>query len=186
MKELVGNLVKAYEKRINDLAWMDAETKAKAIEKLEKTNVKVGYPDQWKDYSSLNLTNAEGEASYFDAMINVAAFEFAENIAELGEPVDKSKWYMSPQTVNAYYNPPYNEIVFPAAILQPPFFDFTADAAVNYGGIGGVIGHEISHGFDDSGADYDAYGNLVNWWTDKDLKEFQFAWRKTCRSIQCH
>ena len=172
MKELVGNLVKAYEKRINDLAWMDAETKAKAIEKLEKTNVKVGYPDQWKDYSSLNLTNAEGEATYFDAMINVAAFEFAENIAELGEPVDKSKWYMSPQTVNAYYNPPYNEIVFPAAILQPPFFDFTADAAVNYGGIGGVIGHEISHGFDDSGADYDAYGNLVNWWTDKDLEEF--------------
>jgi putative endopeptidase len=172
MKELVGNLVKAYEKRINDLAWMDVETKAKAIEKLEKTNVKVGYPDQWKDYSSLNLTNAEGEASYFDAMINVAAFEFAENIAELGEPVDKSKWYMSPQTVNAYYNPPYNEIVFPAAILQPPFFDFTADAAVNYGGIGGVIGHEISHGFDDSGADYDAYGNLVNWWTDKDLEEF--------------
>ena len=172
MKELVGNLVKAYEKRINDLAWMDAETKAKAIEKLEKTNVKVGYPDQWKDYSSLNLTNAEGEATYFDAMINVAAFEFSENIAELGEPVDKSKWYMSPQTVNAYYNPPYNEIVFPAAILQPPFFDFTADAAVNYGGIGGVIGHEISHGFDDSGADYDAYGNLVNWWTDKDLEEF--------------
>ena len=172
MKELVGNLVKAYEKRINELTWMDAETKAKAIEKLEKTNVKVGYPDQWVDYSSLNLNNAAGEATYFDAMVNVAAFEFAKNIAELGEPVDKSKWYMSPQTVNAYYNPPYNEIVFPAAILQPPFFDFTADAAVNYGGIGGVIGHEISHGFDDSGADYDAYGNLVNWWTDKDLEEF--------------
>ena len=172
MKELVGNLVKAYEKRINDLEWMDDETKAKAIEKLAKTNVKVGYPDQWKDYSKLSLSNAKGEATYFDAMINVAAFEFAKNIDELGKPVDKSKWYMSPQTVNAYYNPPYNEIVFPAAILQPPFFDFTADAAVNYGGIGGVIGHEISHGFDDSGADYDAYGNLVNWWTDKDLEEF--------------
>ncbi len=172
MKELVGNLIKAYESRINALDWMDDVTKAKAIEKLAKTNVKVGYPDKWKDYSSLSLTNDAGEATYFDAMVNVAAYEFAENIAELGEPVDKSKWYMSPQTVNAYYNPPYNEIVFPAAILQPPFFDFTSDAAVNYGGIGGVIGHEISHGFDDSGADYDADGNLVNWWTEKDLNEF--------------
>ena len=172
MKELVGNLIKAYESRINALDWMDDATKAKAIEKLAKTNVKVGYPDKWKDYSSLSLTNDAGEATYFDAMISVAAYEFAENIAEIGEPVDKSKWYMSPQTVNAYYNPPYNEIVFPAAILQPPFFDFTADAAVNYGGIGGVIGHEISHGFDDSGADYDADGNLVNWWTEKDLNEF--------------
>lgn len=172
MKELVGNLIKAYESRINALDWMDDATKAKAIEKLTKTNVKVGYPDKWKDYSSLSLTNDAGEATYFDAMINVAAYEFAENIAELGQPVDKSKWYMSPQTVNAYYNPLYNEIVFPAAILQPPFFDFTADAAVNYGGIGGVIGHEISHGFDDSGADYDANGNLVNWWTENDLNEF--------------
>ncbi|MEL0274513.1 MAG: M13 family metallopeptidase [Flavobacteriaceae bacterium] len=172
MKELVGNLIKAYESRINALDWMDDATKAKAIEKLAKTNVKVGYPDKWKDYSSLSLTNDAGKATYFDAMISVAAYEFAENIAEIGEPVDKSKWYMSPQTVNAYYNPPYNEIVFPAAILQPPFFDFTADAAVNYGGIGGVIGHEISHGFDDSGADYDADGNLVNWWTEKDLNEF--------------
>jgi predicted metalloendopeptidase len=172
MKELVGNLIKAYESRINALDWMDDATKANAIEKLTKTNVKVGYPDKWKDYSSLSLTNNAGETTYFDAMVNVAAYEFAENIAELGEPVDKSKWYLSPQTVNAYYNPTYNEIVFPAAILQPPFFDFTADAAVNYGGIGGVIGHEISHGFDDSGADYDADGNLVNWWTEKDLNKF--------------
>lgn len=172
MNDLVGNLIKAYENRINALDWMDDATKAKAIEKLTKTNVKVGYPDKWKDYSSLSLKNDAGEATYFDAMINVAAYEFAENIAELGEPVDKSKWYMSPQTVNAYYNPLYNEIVFPAAILQPPFFDFTADAAVNYGGIGGVIGHEISHGFDDSGSDYDANGNLANWWTEKDLNEF--------------
>ena len=172
MKELVGNLVKAYTARINNLDWMDEATKAKAIEKLEKTTVKVGYPDQWKDYSAVQLTNAEGQATYFDAMLNISAFDFAENIAELGQAVDKSKWFMSPQTVNAYYNPPYNEIVFPAAILQPPFFDFNADAAVNYGGIGGVIGHEISHGFDDSGADYDAYGNLVNWWTEKDLEKF--------------
>ena len=172
MKELVGNLVKAYTARINNLDWMDEATKAKAIEKLEKTTVKVGYPDQWKDYSAVQLTNAEGQATYFDAMLNISAFDFAENMAELGQAVDKSKWFMSPQTVNAYYNPPYNEIVFPAAILQPPFFDFNADAAVNYGGIGGVIGHEISHGFDDSGADYDAYGNLVNWWTEKDLEKF--------------
>lgn len=172
MKELVGNLVKAYTNRINALSWMDAETKAKAIKKLELTNVKVGYPDQWEDYSGLTLTNETAELNYFDAMLNVGAYNFAENIAELGQAVDKTKWFMSPQTVNAYYNPAYNEIVFPAAILQPPFFDFTADAAVNYGGIGGVIGHEISHGFDDSGADYDAYGNLVNWWTEKDLNEF--------------
>ena len=172
MKELVGNLVKAYTNRINALTWMDAETKAKAIKKLELTNVKVGYPDQWEDYSGLTLTNERAELNYFDAMLNVGAYNFAENIAELGQAVDKTKWFMSPQTVNAYYNPAYNEIVFPAAILQPPFFDFTADAAVNYGGIGGVIGHEISHGFDDSGADYDAYGNLVNWWTEKDLNEF--------------
>ena len=172
MKELVGNLVKAYTNRINALAWMDDETKAKAIKKLELTTVKVGYPDQWEDYSDLSLVNEAGELNYFDAMLNVGAYNFAENLAELGQAVDKTKWFMSPQTVNAYYNPAYNEIVFPAAILQPPFFDFTADAAVNYGGIGGVIGHEISHGFDDSGADYDAYGNLVNWWTEKDLDEF--------------
>ena len=172
MKDLVGNLVKAYTNRINALAWMDDETKAKAIKKLELTTVKVGYPDQWEDYSDLSLVNEAGELNYFDAMLNVGAYNFAENLAELGQAVDKTKWFMSPQTVNAYYNPAYNEIVFPAAILQPPFFDFTADAAVNYGGIGGVIGHEISHGFDDSGADYDAYGNLVNWWTEKDLDEF--------------
>ena len=172
MKELVGNLVKAYTNRINAKAWMDDETKAKAIKKLELTTVKVGYPDQWEDYSDLSLVNEAGELNYFDAMLNVGTYNFAENLAELGQAVDKTKWFMSPQTVNAYYNPAYNEIVFPAAILQPPFFDFTADAAVNYGGIGGVIGHEISHGFDDSGADYDAYGNLVNWWTEKDLDEF--------------
>jgi putative endopeptidase len=172
MKELVADLMKAYETRINNLSWMDEATKKKAIEKLKLSNVKVGYPDQWKDYSSLNLSGEGSQSSYFEAMMQVSLFKFSENIAELDEPVDKSKWYMSPQTVNAYYNPPFNEIVFPAAILQPPFFNFKADAAVNYGGIGAVIGHEISHGFDDSGADYDAYGNLENWWTANDLKEF--------------
>jgi putative endopeptidase len=154
------------------LEWMDASTKEKAIEKLEKTTVKVGYPDQWEDYSALTLNDADGTVSYFGAMLNIARFNFNKDLEDLKKPVDKSKWYMSPQTVNAYYNPPYNEIVFPAAILQPPFFDFKADAAVNYGGIGGVIGHEISHGFDDSGADYDADGNLKNWWTEGDLTEF--------------
>jgi putative endopeptidase len=172
MKELVANLMKAYETRINNLSWMDEATKKKAIEKLKLSKVKVGYPDQLKDYSSLNLSGEGSQSSYFEAMMQVSLFEFSENIAELDQPVDKSKWYMSPQTVNAYYNPPFNEIVFPAAILQPPFFNFKADAAVNYGGIGAVIGHEISHGFDDSGADYDAYGNLENWWTANDLKEF--------------
>jgi putative endopeptidase len=172
MKELVANLMKAYETRINNLSWMDEATKKKAIEKLKLSKVKVGYPDQWRDYSSLNLSGEGSQISYFEAMMQVSLFEFSENIAELDQPVDKSKWYMSPQTVNAYYNPPFNEIVFPAAILQPPFFNFKADAAVNYGGIGAVIGHEISHGFDDSGADYDAYGNLENWWTANDLKEF--------------
>ena len=172
MKELVGNLIKAYTTRINNLEWMDASTKEKAIEKLEKTTVKVGYPDQWEDYSALTLNGADGTVSYFGAMLNIARFNFNKDLEDLKKPVDKSKWYMSPQTVNAYYNPPYNEIVFPAAILQPPFFDFKADAAVNYGGIGGIIGHEISHGFDDSGADYDADGNLKNWWTEADLTEF--------------
>ncbi len=172
MKELVGNLVKAYEARINSLEWMDATTKAKAIEKLKKTNVKVGYPDKWEDYSTLSLGDEEGGLSYFYAIANIEKFNFDKSLEDLKKAVDKTKWFMSPQTVNAYYNPLYNEIVFPAAILQPPFFNFEADAAVNYGGIGAVIGHEISHGFDDSGADYDADGNLVNWWTEADLEEF--------------
>lgn len=171
-KEMIANVIKAYEVRINALPWMDAETKKKAVEKLEKTTIKVGYPDQWKDYSSLDIKTAKDGGSYFQNTLNVSQWDFAETIDKLGKPVDKSEWYMSPQTVNAYYNPSYNEIVFPAAILQPPFFNFTADAAVNYGGIGAVIGHEISHGFDDSGADFDADGNLVNWWTEKDLTQF--------------
>ncbi|UNZ00066.1 M13 family metallopeptidase [Zhouia spongiae] len=170
--EMIQNIIKAYKARINALPWMDADTKEKAIEKLTKTTIKVGYPDQWKDYSDLEVRSTENGGSYLQNMLNVAEWRFKEDIAKLGKPVDKTEWFMAPQVVNAYYNPSYNEIVFPAAILQPPFFNFTADAAVNYGGIGAVIGHEISHGFDDSGADYDADGNLVNWWTDKDLEEF--------------
>ena len=171
MEEMVANLIEAYTIRIQKLDWMDEATKKKAIEKLEKMTIKVGYPDQWKDYGGLNL-NPGQDATYFDAMMAISAFNFYDDLKKLDMPVDKTEWFMPPQTVNAYYNPLYNEIVFPAAILQPPFFNFNADAAVNYGGIGAVIGHEISHGFDDSGADYDADGSLVNWWTDKDLKQF--------------
>ena len=172
MKELVSNLIEAYETRINNLEWMDASTKSKAIEKLKKTTVKVGYPDQWENYQKLSLKDFEGNVTYLGAVLNIARFSFMKDLEDLKKPVDKTKWFMSPQTVNAYYNPTYNEIVFPAAILQPPFFDFKADAAINYGAIGGIIGHEISHGFDDSGADFDAEGNLVNWWSDEDLTEF--------------
>ncbi|MCX2680953.1 M13 family metallopeptidase [Galbibacter sp. EGI 63066] len=171
-KEMIQNVVKAYEARINALPWMDEETKKKAIEKITKTTIKVGYPDKWKDYSELEIKTAEDGGSYFQNRLNASQWRFNRTIDKLGKPVDKTEWFMSPQTVNAYFNPSYNEIVFPAAILQPPFFNFTADAAVNYGGIGAVIGHEISHGFDDSGADYDADGNLKNWWTDKDLTQF--------------
>lgn len=171
-QEMVANVFEAFEARINALTWMDPETKKKAIEKIEKTTVKVGYPDVWKDYSSIEIEVADKGGSYFQNSLNIGKWYFDRTINKLGKPVDKSEWFMSPQTVNAYFNPSYNEIVFPAAILQPPFFNFKADAAVNYGGIGAVIGHEISHSFDDSGADYDANGNLENWWTDKDLTQF--------------
>jgi len=168
-EDMIKNIQKAYEKRINDLAWMSEETKAKAITKLYSMTIKIAYPDKWKDYSALNVTK---DASYFENMLNLSKWRYKKNIAELDKPVDKTKWYMPPQMVNAYYNPSYNEIVFPAAILQPPFYDYKADAAINYGGIGAVIGHEISHGFDDQGAKFDAEGNLNNWWTETDLEEF--------------
>lgn len=171
-KDMVENVFTAYKRRIKALDWMDPSTKEKAIEKIDKTTIKVGYPDVWKDYSDVEIKVAEQGGSYFQNSLNASMWNFKRTIDKLGKPVDKSEWFMSPQTVNAYFNPSYNEIVFPAAILQPPFFNFTADAAVNYGGIGAVIGHEISHSFDDSGADYNADGNLENWWTDKDLNQF--------------
>lgn len=171
-QEMVANVFKAFEARINALPWMDAETKKKAIEKIEKTTVKVGYPDVWKDYSAIEIKVADQDGSYFQNSLNIRDWNFDRTINKLGQPVDKTEWFMSPQTVNAYFNPSFNEIVFPAAILQPPFFNFKADAAVNYGGIGAVIGHEISHSFDDSGAAYNADGNLENWWTEKDLSQF--------------
>jgi len=171
-KAMIDNVFLAFENRINNLPWMTPATRKGAVEKLRKSTIKIGYPDKWKDYSQLEIKGVEQGGNYFENMKNVARWGFAENIAELKKPVDKTEWGMSPQTVNAYYNPSYNEIVFPAAILQPPFYDYKADDAVNYGGIGAVIGHEISHGFDDSGSRYNAEGNLVNWWTEDDLKQF--------------
>ncbi|WP_295335598.1 M13 family metallopeptidase [Flavobacterium sp.] len=169
---MIKNVIKAYEIRINNLTWMSPQTKLSAIEKLNKMTVKIGYPDKWKDYSALAIQSPEEGGTYFDNAMNIANWSFKRNIDKMGKPVDKTEWGMSPQTVNAYFNPSNNEIVFPAAILQPPFYDYKADEAVNYGGIGAVIGHEISHGFDDSGSRYNADGNLVNWWTEEDLKQF--------------
>ena len=171
-ESMIKNVFLAFENRINNLPWMTKATKASAIEKLHKSRIKIGYPDKWKDYSGLTIASTEKGGSYFENMKNLQKWRFKEDIEKLNKPVDKDEWFMSPQTVNAYFNPAYNEIVFPAAILQPPFYDYKADEAVNYGGIGAVIGHEISHGFDDSGARYNADGNLVDWWSEEDLKQF--------------
>lgn len=168
-EKMIANVIDAYKDRIKNLDWMGDETKEKAIEKLDKFTVKIAYPDKWEDFSTMEVS---ADKSYFDNMTAVSKWGQDKNYAEIGEPVDKTEWGMSPQTVNAYFNPLNNEIVFPAAILQPPFYNYTADEAVNYGGIGAVIGHEISHAFDDSGARFDADGNLKNWWTDKDLEAF--------------
>ncbi|MFH7016123.1 M13 family metallopeptidase [Flavobacterium sp. FlaQc-47] len=170
--DMIHNVILAYQNRINNLTWMSAATKVKANEKLNKITIKVGYPDKWKDYSALEIKSVAEGGSYFENDRNLDKWNFKKGIEKLDKPVDKTEWGMSPQTVNAYYNPSYNEIVFPAAILQPPFYNYQADEAVNYGGIGAVIGHEISHGFDDSGARYNAEGNLVDWWTPEDLKQF--------------
>ncbi len=171
MVTLVGYLNKSFAEHIKNVTWMSAETKEKALHKLSTFKVKVGYPDKWEDYSKLQLN---GQASLFENLREVARWAYQKSLEEeVGKPVDKSKWGMTPQTVNAYYNPLYNEIVFPAAILQPPFFNFEADPAVNFGGIGAVIGHEITHGFDDSGAEFDAEGNLQNWWTPADKENFE-------------
>ncbi len=166
---MIANVIEAFKERIQKLDWMSSQTKIKAIEKLDKFTVKIAYPDEWEDYSKMGVA---ANKSYFDNSVAVSTWNREKNYAEIGEPVDKKEWGMSPQTVNAYFNPLNNEIVFPAAILQPPFYNYTADEAVNYGGIGAVIGHEISHAFDDSGSRFDADGNVKNWWTDEDLKAF--------------
>jgi len=166
---LVENLRLSFADRINSLDWMSEETKVKALEKLETITVKIGYPDKWKNYSKLTIV----PDNYVQNVRNSREFEFIFDIDKIGKPVDKSEWGMTPQTVNAYYNPSYNEIVFPAAILQPPFFNKDADDAVNYGAIGVVIGHEMTHGFDDQGRKYDKEGNLNDWWTEKDAELFK-------------
>ncbi len=169
MDELVSNLLKAYEISINDLTWMTDATKEQAQEKLAKITTKIGYPDKWRDYDALTIRPDD----LFGNMVRSLRVEYRRMIDKLGKPVDRDEWGMTPQTVNAYYNPGMNEIVFPAAILQPPFFNSEADDAVNYGGIGAVIGHEISHGFDDQGSKYDGDGNLKNWWSDEDREAFK-------------
>ncbi|KAB8155839.1 M13 family peptidase [Kordia sp. TARA_039_SRF] len=168
-EKMIMNVIAAYKDRIMALDWMSPETKEKAVEKLDKFTVKIGYPDKWEDYSNLEVNKGN---SYYENMVAIGNWSFKKNLDKINEPVDKTEWGMSPQTVNAYFNPLNNEIVFPAAILQPPFYNYQADDAVNYGGIGAVIGHEISHAFDDSGARFDANGNLTNWWTEEDLKQF--------------
>lgn len=169
METLVENLIKAYEISIKELEWMGEATKVAALEKLSKFTTKIGYPDKWKDYSALEIKADDLVGNFMRA----SHWAYDEMVGKLGKPIDKGEWFMTPQTVNAYYNPVNNEIVFPAAILQPPFFNMAADDAVNYGGIGAVIGHEIGHGFDDQGAKYDGDGNLRNWWTEQDKAQFQ-------------
>lgn len=169
MMTMVNNLVLAYEESISNLEWMSDETKVKALDKLSKFTPMIGYPDKWRDYSELQI-------SADDLVGNIRrarTFNHYRQVDKLGSPIDRSEWFMPPQRVNAYYNPPMNQIVFPAAILQPPFFVFDAEDARNYGGIGLVIGHEIGHGFDDQGSKYDGDGNLANWWTDEDRRRFE-------------
>jgi len=169
MEELVANLIQAYRISINAIDWMSQETKLKALEKLGKFTPKIGYPNKWRDYSALETSPSD----LFANIGHVTKFQRNFELAKIGKPVDRDEWHMTPQTVNAYYNPVMNEIVFPAAILQPPFFALGADDAVNYGGIGAVIGHEIGHGFDDQGSKYDGDGALNNWWSDADRAAFE-------------
>ncbi len=169
MLELVGNLTKAYEASIKELDWMSEETKKQALDKLGKFNPKIGYPDKWKDYSSVDIKKED----LFGSLQSCAVAAYQKEIDKIGSPIDKTEWGMNPQTIDAYYNPTMNEIVFPAGILQPPFFDMNADDAVNYGAIGGVIGHEIGHGFDDQGSTFDGDGVLRDWWTPADKENFK-------------
>jgi len=169
INEMVDNLRESFRARIIKLDWMSETTKQKALEKLSSFSRKLGYPDKWKDYNGLIIKR---DMNYLDLYFTCCEFEFRRNVEKLDKPVDRTEWEMLPQTVNAYYNPVNNEIVFPAAIMQPPFFNPDADDAVNYGAIGAVIGHEFSHGFDDQGSKYDAKGNMNKWWTDDDRKKF--------------
>jgi len=169
MDELIADLIEAYRRSIESLEWMGPETRRRALDKLAKFTPKIGYPVKWRDYSALTIVPDDLIANQRAA----AEFEFQRELGKLGRPIDRDEWFMTPQTVNAYYNPGFNEIVFPAAILQPPFFDADRDAAANYGGIGAVIGHEIGHGFDDQGSKFDGDGRLTDWWTDDDREAFE-------------
>jgi len=168
MEELVQNVIATLDGSLNELEWMSEETRIKAKEKLSKFTPKIGYPDEWRDYSTLEIVAGD----HVGNVRRATAWEYQRQLDKLGTPVDNKEWGMTPQTVNAYYSPTKNEIVFPAARLQPPFFQLNADDAINYGAVGGVIGHEISHGFDDSGSQFDGNGNLVDWWTDDDRAAF--------------
>ena len=172
MLTLISYLRKSFAQHIQNLSWMSEETKQKALAKLDKLNVKVGYPDKWEDYSKLNI---DPKATLTENLQHLSQWYYQKSLDEVGKPVDKTKWGMTPQTVNAYYSPLYNEIVFPAAILQAPMFNPEADPAVNFGAIGGIIGHEMTHGFDDSGAQFDADGNLQDWWSPADRTNFEKA-----------
>ena len=185
-KKMVDNILAAMGERIENLEWMTAETKVKALEKLASFTVKIGYPDTWKDYGTLEVKSVANGGSYAGNAIAGRNWNFRDQVSKMHDPVDKTEWGMNPQTVNAYYNPLANEIVFPAAILQPPFYDFNADAPVNYGGIGAVIGHEISHGFDDQGSQFDANGNMVNWWTETDQKQFEERGKKLIEQFNAY
>ncbi|MGB3413644.1 MAG: M13-type metalloendopeptidase, partial [Microbacteriaceae bacterium] len=165
----IGNLQEAYRQSITNLEWMSEVTKEKAQDKLSKFTPKIGHPVKWKDYSQIAISSED----LIGNLAAVNAWEFNREIGKIGTAIDRDEWFMLPQTVNAYYNPGFNEIVFPAAILQPPFFSAAWDAAANYGGIGAVIGHEIGHGFDDQGSHYDGDGKLENWWTDEDREAFE-------------
>ncbi len=169
MEQLVKNLQWALGERIKASTWMTDVTKRNALDKLAAFRVKIGYPDKWRDYSALNISND----SYYANVVRARRFESAYQLAKIGKLVDKDEWQMTPQTVNAYYEPNTNEICFPAGILQPPFFDMNADDAANYGAIGVVIGHEMTHGFDDQGRNYDLHGNLTDWWTEQDAETFK-------------
>ncbi len=165
----IHNIGEVFKERVKNLDWMSDSTKTKALDKLSKFTYKIGYPDKWKNFTSIVIV----KDNFVQNMMNVHAYEYADMMSKLGKPVDKTEWGMTPQTINAYYNPTMNEIVFPAAILQPPFFNPDADDAINYGGIGGVIGHEFSHGFDDEGSQFDGDGNLKNWWSKEDRANFE-------------
>jgi putative endopeptidase len=168
MDVLIDNLIEAYRQSITALDWMSDETKVRALDKLDKFVPKIGFPANWRDYSAITVNPNDLVANVFA----VAEFEFNRELGKIGKPIDRPEWFMLPQTVNAYYNPGFNDIVFPAAILQYPFFDKDRDPAANYGGIGAVIGHEIGHGFDDQGSEFDGDGRLSNWWTDEDRERF--------------